>query len=255
MISGAGASPAAVASRSACRPAQITSRDSVCAPPGVSISTRSSLTRRTRVTGVPRCSSPPLLIRSSPNDSRDCSVVDDGRGRRQQRGHARDVRLKLAQFRAGKPPHARHAVGLRAPLKLAELDRLRLVPRDHELAPLVVDEAALRRSRRAAARRRAWSSVPWPSRARSRSRRARPRSCVRSGGWRPRLPSRRPDRHPGRGELPGDREPDDPRPDDADRFRRPARAVPCAVCCHGTGSTTWVGGYHANLTAAVLIRV
>ena len=42
--------------------------DSQKVRPGVSTSTRSSLTRRTPVTAVPRCSSPPLLITSSPNE-------------------------------------------------------------------------------------------------------------------------------------------------------------------------------------------
>jgi hypothetical protein len=74
----------------------------------------------------------------------DGRVVDDGRRGGEQRGHPRHPGLQLAQLRAADPADPGHAVGGGAPLELAEPDLLGRVPRDHELAALVPDEAAIR---------------------------------------------------------------------------------------------------------------
>jgi hypothetical protein len=57
--------------------------------------------------------------------------------------------------------------------------------------------------------------------------------------------------HPGPGQLPGDRQAQDSGPDDADGSDRPARAFDAI---HATLAIS-AARYHANLTAAVLMRV
>ena len=75
--------------------------------------------------------------------ARDGWIVDYGRGWGEQRGDARHVRLELAQLRSAQPPDVRHAVSERAPFEFPQLDRLGLVPRDHQLAALVIGQPAL----------------------------------------------------------------------------------------------------------------
>ena len=71
MISGAALSPTVAASRSACRPAQMTSRDSRKEPAGVSASTPSAPPAprsRSAVTGVEVSTRPPAAVTSAANE-------------------------------------------------------------------------------------------------------------------------------------------------------------------------------------------
>ncbi len=67
--------------------------------------------------------------------------VDDPGVRRVQRRDARRVRLDLAQAVGVQPPHARHAVGVRAPLDLGERRQLAVAEGDDELADAVDRDA------------------------------------------------------------------------------------------------------------------
>ena len=115
---------------------------------------------------------------------RDRLEVDDGGGGGVQRVDAAGVRLDLGDLLGAQAPQARHAVGAAAALELVEPRDLARVERHDQLAVLARGDARAPRSTRAAPARPRCTGAPSASRARSRSRRARRRSCGRSGGSR-----------------------------------------------------------------------
>jgi hypothetical protein len=179
----------------------------------------------------------------------DGRVVDDGRGGGEQRGHAGHLGLQLTQLRAAQPADPGHAVGGGAPLELAELDLLGRVPRHHELAAFVPDEAAIR-----AVGAQQVHAAPGHLRL------GRARGIVDPGVHDPGVVAclvrgdgrfLLEDHHVNvcRRQTAGHREADDARPDNPDGLRRTVHHANCTVCGRSgrSGLPTWSARYFASV--------